>query len=80
MKCGYINSESLLYGSGNKPTNNKSYDPTDILIHSSSPIANSSCGDDSTLGGAVTGLSDCSLLTVFVMVFWGNHSQMTEKH
>ena len=38
VKCIYINSESLLYGSGNKPTHDKSYDFPDILIHSSSLI------------------------------------------
>ena len=64
VKCIHINSESLLYGSGNKPTNNKSYDYPGIFIHLSSHIANSSCGHDSILGGAITGLSDCSVQSV----------------
>ena len=64
VTCIYINSESLLYGSGNKPTNNKSYDSPDILIHLSSLIANSLCRRHSTLGGGVTGLSDCSVHSV----------------
>ena len=64
VKCIYINSESLLYGSGNRPTNDKLYDSPGILIHSSSLIANSLCGRHSTLGGAVTGLSDCSVHSV----------------
>ena len=64
VKCIYINSESLLYGTGNKPTNNKPYDSPDILIHSSSLIAYASCRRHSTLGGAVTGLSDCSAHSV----------------
>ena len=64
VKCVHINSKSNLYRSGNKPTNNKSYDSPHILIHSSSLIANSLCGHGSILGGVVTGLSDCSVHSV----------------